>query len=58
MQDLQLQHHYGFLRAYGRSKLALLLFTYDLARRLHGMGITVNALERGTVLLPCWHMCA
>ncbi len=47
MQDLQLQHRYGFLRAYGRSKLALLLFTYELARRLHGTGITVNALEPG-----------
>jgi NAD(P)-dependent dehydrogenase (short-subunit alcohol dehydrogenase family) len=47
MRDLQLQHRYGFLRAYGRSKLALLLFTYDLARRLHGSGITVNAMEPG-----------
>lgn len=47
MRDLQLKHRYGFLRAYGRSKLALLLFTYELARRLHGTGITVNALEPG-----------
>jgi NAD(P)-dependent dehydrogenase (short-subunit alcohol dehydrogenase family) len=47
LHDLQLQHRYGFLRAYGRSKLALLLFTYELARRLHGTGITVNALEPG-----------
>jgi NAD(P)-dependent dehydrogenase (short-subunit alcohol dehydrogenase family) len=47
MRDLQLKQHYGFLRAYGRSKLALLLFTYELGRQLHGTGITVNALEPG-----------
>jgi NAD(P)-dependent dehydrogenase (short-subunit alcohol dehydrogenase family) len=47
MHDLQLQHRYGFLRAYGRSKLALLLFTYELARQQYGTGITVNALEPG-----------
>jgi NAD(P)-dependent dehydrogenase (short-subunit alcohol dehydrogenase family) len=47
MHDLQLKHRYGFLRAYGRSKLALLLFTYDLAHRLRGTGVTVNALEPG-----------
>jgi NAD(P)-dependent dehydrogenase (short-subunit alcohol dehydrogenase family) len=45
MQDLQLKRRYGFLRSYGRSKLALLLFTYELARQLQGTGITVNALE-------------
>lgn len=47
MQDLQLKRRYGFLRAYGRSKLALLLFTYELARQLQGTNITVNALEPG-----------
>jgi NAD(P)-dependent dehydrogenase (short-subunit alcohol dehydrogenase family) len=38
----------GF-RAYGQSKLALLLFTYELARRLAGTGVTVNAVHPGVV---------
>jgi NAD(P)-dependent dehydrogenase (short-subunit alcohol dehydrogenase family) len=40
---------YRFIRAYRRSKLANLLFTYELARRLTGSGVTVNALHPGYV---------
>ena len=36
-------------RAYGRSKLCNILFTYDLARRLEGSGVTANALHPGLV---------
>ena len=36
-------------RAYGRSKLCNILFTYELARRLEGEDITVNALHPGLV---------
>ena len=36
-------------RAYGRSKLCNLLFTYELARRLAGSGVTANALHPGLV---------
>lgn len=36
-------------RAYGRSKLANVLFTYELARRLEGSGVTANALHPGFV---------
>ena len=36
-------------RAYGRSKLCNILFTYELARRLEGSNITVNALHPGLV---------
>jgi len=39
----------GYLRAYGRSKLANLLFVRALARRLRGSGITVNAAHPGVV---------
>jgi NAD(P)-dependent dehydrogenase (short-subunit alcohol dehydrogenase family) len=37
------------MRIYGRSKLANILFTYELARRLEGTGIIVNCLHLGGV---------
>ena len=37
------------LNAYPLSKLANLLFAYELARRLEGSGVTVNALNPGLV---------
>jgi NAD(P)-dependent dehydrogenase (short-subunit alcohol dehydrogenase family) len=47
--DLQKEQRYTVWRAYARSKLANLLFTYELARRLAGTGITANALHPGFV---------
>src|SRR5262245_48690463 len=47
--DLQVQHRYTGWRAYARSKLANILFTYELARRLAGTGIVANALHPGFV---------
>jgi len=47
--DLHGQGKYSGWQAYGRSKLANLLFTYELARRLEGTGVTVNALHPGFV---------
>ena len=44
----------GGLGAYGRSKLALVLFTYELAKRLQGMGVTVNCLHPGAVRTNIW----
>ncbi|MGV0624359.1 SDR family NAD(P)-dependent oxidoreductase [Mycolicibacter minnesotensis] len=39
--DLQWQHRYNRVEAYGQSKLANLLFTYELQRRLAGRGTTI-----------------
>jgi NAD(P)-dependent dehydrogenase (short-subunit alcohol dehydrogenase family) len=40
---------YRWLRAYGDSKLANILFTLELARRLEGSGVTANCLHPGLV---------
>jgi retinol dehydrogenase-14 len=48
-QDLQAEKWYLGMRAYGQSKLANLLFTYELARHLDGCGVTVNAVHPGYV---------
>ncbi|MCK4514949.1 MAG: SDR family oxidoreductase, partial [Spirochaetaceae bacterium] len=47
--NLQLKGNYGIFRAYGQSKLANIMFTRELARRLDGTGVTVNAVDPGTV---------
>lgn len=47
--DLGAKQNYGFMRAYGRSKLANVMFTYELSRRLDGTGVTANALHPGSV---------
>jgi NAD(P)-dependent dehydrogenase (short-subunit alcohol dehydrogenase family) len=47
--DLQGEREYSGARAYNQSKLANVLFTYELARRLAGTGVTANALHPGVV---------
>jgi NAD(P)-dependent dehydrogenase (short-subunit alcohol dehydrogenase family) len=47
--DLQGKTKYGTMRAYGQSKLANILFTYELARKLEGSGVTSNVLHPGFV---------
>src|SRR5262245_20358555 len=49
LDDLELRSRYGWMRAYTRSKLAIVLFTRELARRLHGTGVTCNAVDPGPV---------
>ena len=48
--DLQSEKKkYRLFRVYGVSKLAVMLFTYELSRKLEGTGVTVNALHPGVV---------
>jgi NAD(P)-dependent dehydrogenase (short-subunit alcohol dehydrogenase family) len=47
--DLQNERGYKAMRTYGRSKLANVMFTYALARRLEGSGVTANSLHPGFV---------
>jgi retinol dehydrogenase 14 len=47
--DLQFQRRYRGQAAYNQSKLANVLFTYELARRLEGSGVTVNCAAPGVV---------
>ena len=47
--DLQGARNYSGQRAYSQSKLASVMFTYELARRLEGTGVTA------TVLHPAWY---
>jgi NAD(P)-dependent dehydrogenase (short-subunit alcohol dehydrogenase family) len=49
LDDLQGEHRYRGHRAYGQAKLANVLFTYELARRLAGTGVTANVLHPGVV---------
>jgi NAD(P)-dependent dehydrogenase (short-subunit alcohol dehydrogenase family) len=48
-EDLMSEEAYDGMRANNQSKLALVLFTYELARRLDGTGVTANCLHPGAV---------
>jgi NAD(P)-dependent dehydrogenase (short-subunit alcohol dehydrogenase family) len=49
LDNLQGERSYGQFAAYRSSKIGNILFTYELARRLEGTGITVNCVHPGPV---------
>jgi NAD(P)-dependent dehydrogenase (short-subunit alcohol dehydrogenase family) len=48
--DLQLTHGYGGFDAYRKSKLALIMFTFDLAEELKSADVAVNAVHPATFM--------
>jgi NAD(P)-dependent dehydrogenase (short-subunit alcohol dehydrogenase family) len=52
--DLEFKRGYFGMKAYARSKLANILFTYELARRLTGGTVTVNAVHPGHTATDIW----
>jgi NAD(P)-dependent dehydrogenase (short-subunit alcohol dehydrogenase family) len=48
--DVMLERGYSGIQAYGQSKLALVMLTFDLAEELEGSGVTANCLHPGTYL--------
>ena len=53
-EDLGFEKGYFGIKAYGRSKLANLLFTYELAQSLEGTGVSVNAVHPGHIATDIW----
>jgi NAD(P)-dependent dehydrogenase (short-subunit alcohol dehydrogenase family) len=55
MNDLQFERRkYSNVAAYGQSKLLMNAFTFELARRLAGTGVTANCLHPGAVATNIW----
>ena len=55
MDDLQFaRRNYNGLAAYAQSKLLMNAFTFELARRLEGTGVTANCLHPGVVATSIW----
>jgi retinol dehydrogenase 12 len=52
--DLDGERRYRTFGAYSQSKLANILFSYELARRLAGSGVTVNSLHPGGIASGLW----
>jgi len=55
MNDLQFERRkFNTFAAYGQSKLLMNAFTFELARRLEGTGVTANCLHPGVVATNIW----
>ncbi len=52
--DLELSKGYFVMKAYGQSKLANVVFTKELSRRIAGTGVTANCLHPGVVATNIW----
>ena len=48
--DPMLERGYDAMRAYSQSKLAQIMFTFELAERLSGTGVSVNALHPASLM--------
>ena len=53
--DLEMKEKYRWIAAYAQSKLANVMFTYELARRLDGSGVTATVMHPGTVATGIWN---
>jgi NAD(P)-dependent dehydrogenase (short-subunit alcohol dehydrogenase family) len=49
LNDLQSKKRYRAFPVYGKTKLANIMFTYELAERLEGTGVTANCMHPGGV---------
>jgi len=56
LQNLNLENNYWGFKVYASSKLAIMLFTLELAERLKDTGITVNALHPGHTATDMWEI--
>jgi NAD(P)-dependent dehydrogenase (short-subunit alcohol dehydrogenase family) len=50
LSDIMLERGYDAMKAYTRSKLAQVMFTFELAERLQGTGVSVNALHPASLM--------